>query len=479
MNLQHRRNFMRLVKLARKEFLAYILLFNNPQTTDTCISKLHRYLAEIVQGVDEGTLDPFQACSVPPQHGKSTVLCIEGASWIMGRNPGINVGLGGHRFDLMKEFSNAVKDRTQHPWYKLVFPTAGHPVVGRNQIDNWKLTGGSSFRAKTVGSKFTGSTVDWLILDDVHAGREEAESQTQRKKVHTWYFADCVSRLSPNAKVFIIGTRWHPDDLIGYLTRPEYISDLRENGHHDRVFHVTNLPAIAEEEDILGREEGEALFPEVRSAQWLSGVRISIPKYEWQSQFQGQPVSVSEGQADVSRFKRIKKSRVPVHLQRLRGWDLALTEKQTSDYSCGALCAYDKENDEFYIIDMFRTKLSWTKLKKRFVSLSLKDKREWNCNRLGLEAVGGFEIGLQEVREALSGEVKVEKRNPRKGGKLMRAQDWLNKLEDRKVYLVEGDWNKDFIDELMTFPDGAHDDQVDAISIAFESLVRKGKLLIA
>jgi len=468
-----------LIKLARTDFISYVLLFNNPQTSDFCMSKLHRFLARKVQKVVDGDTSPLQAVSVPPQHGKSTILCKEAMSWIMGRDPGIKVAITGHRYDLMVRFSMEVKDRTQHPLYKLVFPAAGSPLSGRDRAGEWELHNGSSLIAKSAGSKLTGDRVDFLVVDDAHAGRAEAESETQRNRVRDWYFADCVSRLAPGAKVFMIGTRWHPKDLIGRISDPDYVNTLKDSGHADMVFKITNLPALARKGDPLGRKPGEALFPEVRNRKWLLGVLASIPIYEWRSQYQGNPQSITEGQTDVSKLKRIKQEQVPIQLPRIRGWDLALTEKQTSDFSVGALCAYDRETEDFYIVHLFRKKLSWSKLKPKLLALARRDKKQFNANRMGVEAVGGFEIGLQELRTALSGEVKIEKRNPGKGGKLMRAQDWLNALEAGKIFLCRGDWNKSFIDELTEFPEGEHDDQIDAISIAWESLVRKQKLLYA
>jgi predicted phage terminase large subunit-like protein len=474
-----KQKFAALIKMARVNFLAYVFLFNPPGTGDMVISRLHQFLARLVQAVADGTEKAYQTVSVPPQHGKSTLLAIEAASWIMGYKPGINLGLAGHRYDLMTEFSAKVKARTQHPWYKLVFPSVGVPLPGQNKADTWTLANGSNLRARSVGKKFTGNRLDWLIIDDAHAGREEAESEAHRRRVKRWYDGDCVSRYAPGTKVFIIGTRWHPKDLIGLLTNPDYVAGVRAAGYESRVFNVTNIPAIAQADDPLGREEGEALFPEVRPVEWLLGQKASIPSYEWRSQFMGEPRSITEGQVDVSKFVRIDLSQVPLDIPRLRGWDLALTEKQSSDYSVGALCAHDERTGYFYIIDVFREKLAWPKLKPRLLALALRDRLQWNSTRLGMEAVAGFEIGLQEVRSALSGQVRVEKRNPPRGGKLMRAQAWLNALEAGRVFLVNGAWTKDFLDELCEFPAGAHDDQVDAVSVSWESLVKGGKLVYA
>jgi len=411
-----------------------------------------------------------------PTHN-SLMLAVETVSWLMGHSPGISIAIAGHRHDLMTEFSQQVKARISNPLYALVFPKAGEIIRGRDKADSWMLGNRSTLRAKSVGSKLTGNRVDWLIIDDAHAGRAEAESETQRNRVHQWYFGDCVTRLSPGAKVFIIGTRWHPKDLIGHLTSKEYVDTLKAEGQEERIFEVTNLPAFAGENDPLGRESGEALFPEVRNAAWLMGVKASIPSYEWDSQYMGNPRSIAEGQADISRLRRIPMDRVPIHIPRLRGWDLALTEKKTSDYSVGSLCAWDADKEEFYILNMFRVKLAWPKLEPRLLALSLRDKLEWNCNKMAMEAVSGFEIGLQNIRKALSGQVKVVKRNPGVGGKLMRAQGWLNVLEKGRMFMVEGPWNKDFLDELLDFPNGKNDDIEDSVSVAWEELTSPQKLL--
>ena len=172
---------------------------------------------------------------------------------------------------------------------------------------------------------------------------------------------------------------------------------------------------------------------------------------------------------------------VPTDIEWLRGWDLALGEKKHNDFSAGALCAYDGRTKFFYIIDMFHEKLVWTKLRPRLEALALRDKARHESHRMGMEAVSGFDIGLRELRmgEALRGEVKILCKNPPRGGKLLRAQDWLTAMEAGRVHLVRGPWNKKFLEELRTFPDGKHDDQVDAVSIAWECLARSSRLLYA
>ena len=469
---------------ARVSFPAFLCFMHPPGHGPYIISRFHMMLAQRVQDIIEGRSPPRQAVSVPPQHGKSRLLSVRAVAWVMAHVPGINIALTGFSHTLLCDFVAEVRQLMDTPRYKYLFPGIT-PLFGHNRQDTAWYNNGSIVMVKSCGNKFTGRRIDWLIIDDAHSGREEAESAPARERLKTWYFADCLTRLSPNAKVFIIGTRWHPEDLIGELTKEEYVSELRLSGNTQEVFDVINLPAIAEhdpdrgETDWIGREPGEVLFPEQRDIRFLLGLKAAMPAYEWDSQYRGKPRPSASGQADLSKFHRVTIDDVPDNIEWVRGWDLALTEKQQSDYSCGALCAYDKELDELYIVGMYRKRLVWPKLKKQIIEVAQQDKREYGINRMGLEAVSGFEIGLQELREDLLGIVNVEKRNPPRGSKLMRAQDWLNMVEAGRVHVVMGTWVKDFFDELMVFPDGNHDDQIDAISVAWECLTRGAKLLYA
>jgi len=469
---------------ARVSFPAFLTFMHPPGHSDYILGRLHMGLAHVVQGVIDGTTGPRQAVSVPPQHGKSRLLSVRAVAWVLGHMPGIHIALTGFSYGLLTSFVSEVRSMMASPQYQLVFPDM-HAVFGSDRQDEAKFTNGSSVLVKSCGTKLTGRRVDWLIIDDAHPGRAEAESKNARDKIKQWYFADCLSRLSPNAKVFIIGTRWHPEDLIGALTAEEYTDQLRLLGQEASIFNVVNYPAIADhfpeagEVCPLGRKPGETLFPEQRPLSFMESVKAESPAYEWESQYQGRPRSSGSGQVNIERFKMIDLSEVPTDIPWSRGWDLALTEAQTSDFSVGALCAYHKERQHFYIIDIWRRKLVWGRLKPQVVAVAMLDKERYNCTMMGLEAVSGFKIGLQGLRSSLAGVVSIVEKNPPRGGKLMRALDWLNAVECGRVSLVRGSWNKDFKDELHGFPDGAHDDQVDGVSVAWETLARSTKLLYA
>ena len=149
-----------------------------------------------------------------------------------------------------------------------------------------------------------------------------------------------------------------------------------------------------------------------------------------------------------------------------------------AEFTAGARCSPD--GVYFYIEDMAHFRAAWPIARKRIVELALKEKETHGIHRIGVEGVAGFGVVVQSLRELLLGEVSVTQRNPPKGGKLLRAQPWLTKIEAGKVVIVRGAWNASFIRELEQFPENSsHDDQIDSVSVAFEELFHAPRLLLA
>ena len=456
------------------------------------ISACHEYLMHLAQlAYDRTGYGKRQCVSMAPQHGKSTVLSILFPLWLLGRHPGICVGITGFSQELVTDFSRTIKELMQSDAFKEVFPEC-ELNLAYDRMDYWKTTTNSVLRAKPAGRKFTGQKLNVLIADDVHAGREEAESKVKRNRVKKWFSSDCLSRLAPGSLVFVIATRWHPEDLIGHITNEELNRKLWDEGAEEAIYLTTNLEAICEhpETDPLGRKLGDVLFPEVRNEAFLNSQRATMESYDWDSQYQGRPRVSGGEQVDITKIKRIDVTELPDDMEILRGWDLALSEKQVADFTAGALLGYHKSSDRIFLMDMQKDKKAWGTAKPWIISRSLYDKEVWGVSRIGVEAVTGFEIGRIELASSLLGELRVEKYNPAsRQDKLSRAQPWLNKVEAGKFYIVCSKdttgrvvmpkWVRGFLDELEVFPLGQHDDQVDAVSIAFEAFVKRVRLLAA
>ncbi len=488
-----------MAKAAQVDLVAF-LHFMWPQSAQQqyVIGELHEELARIAQDTLEGKRNPHQVVSVPPQHGKSRMLSVRVVAWLIGRRPGIHIALTGFSHSLLTDFVSEARAIMESERYKMVFGDISS-VRGRNRANDILFSNGSNVQARSCGSKLTGRKVDWLIVDDPHAGREEAESPTQRRKIRRWFFADCLSRISNNAKIFIVATRWHPEDLIGSLTGEEGRRGLIDAGFEEWVFQSTNLTAVAEHNDPLGRSIGEALFPQQRPIQFLLGMKATQPAYEWESQYMGRPKTASGDQVDLENIQRITMDQVPRDVEWVRGWDLAITEDQAADFTAGSMCAlrtewvdaqeYDldekkmvtkrKKLEHFYLIHVKKGQKAWASMRQMVLDQARADRMNHGVMRIGIEGVAGFDAVVSDVKQDLLGEVHVEKKNPPRGGKLVRAQPWLNLIEAGRFYMVRAPWNIDFLSELGLFPEGAHDDMIDGVSISYEMLHKADRLMIA
>ena len=189
----------------------------------------------------------------PPRHGKSELLPIHAPPWILGNYPKSRIIIAAYAASLAEKHSARGRDIFDE-WGDLLWDVKPHPkVFSRGTWDNDK---GGGVRAVGIGGAATGYGADFFFIDDYHSDRKEAESQLQRDTVWDWWQAVAVTRIHPGGIVSIFATPWHDDDLVGRLLK-QYEKD------GDKFpFKVTviNLPALAEENDILGRKEGESAY---------------------------------------------------------------------------------------------------------------------------------------------------------------------------------------------------------------------------
>lgn len=425
----------RLLLKARTDFIAFLLAISDDES-GYILSRMHLFIAgKLNDTVTRKDVPRNYTISVPPQHGKSSLI-VRYVAWLVGSYPRLCVALTGFSAELMGQMLRQVTSIMDLPVYQVIFPG----VKVKPKDDRWdykRFTNDAIIYAKPAGSKLTGRRVDILIIDDPHAGRAEAESPTIRNRVVQWAVADCFSRLSPHWRVFVIGTRWHPEDLIGHLTGREYNKRLEMLGNTAMKFEVIKIPAICEDPatDPLGRKAGEVAFPEERDLEFLTSIRGAMTTTEWKSQYQQEPVTSKGGQVNADDFNLISPEEVPwSELTAIgSGWDLAATDKTASDWTVGA-CGARTKDGRLYIFDQFRKQMQIPKLLPAIEARALAWKDMYGANQLGVEGVGGMVGYYQQLRQMLLGKISVRLKNPpvKGGGKLVRAQNWLALVEAKK-----------------------------------------------
>ena len=248
------------------------------------LSYLDQAITESIEQAAQGKLEGL-VVSMPPQHGKSELCSRYLPAWYLGCHPDRRVILTSYEADFAATWGRKARDLLEH-WGGLF----GVKVARRSGAANrWDLEGREGgMTAAGVGGPITGKGAHLLIVDDPAKNDEEARSATFRQKQWDWWQSVATTRLRPGALIVVIQTRWHRDDLTGRI-----LHQAQETGH---PWRVVKFPAQAEEHDVLGREPGEALWPEVFSKARLETVRQSHTNYYWQALYQQQPQA--EGSAE-------------------------------------------------------------------------------------------------------------------------------------------------------------------------------------
>lgn len=398
--------------------------------------------------------------SMPPRHGKTASAVRAFPSWFMGRNPSKNIIMAGYGHSLIVESSRAVRNMLQSPEYKGIYPHIAL-AADANQMDAFDTTLGGKLRAMGVGGAVTGKGAHLLIVDDPIKRRQEAESATIRNSIWAWFTDDFLSRRdSASAAVVVVMTRWHTDDLIGriLLNYPDEYEYLR-------------LPALAESDDPLGREEGAALWSERYPATYFDTWR-NLP-YTFAGLYQQRPVPSEGGLFKRAKFDDGMMDSEPSDIvRRARYWDLAMSSKTSADYTVGALMGQTADG-RIVVLDVVRRQIEWDNVPQLIVETALRDGRGVS---IGIEAAFYQTSAVKKVlsRAELHG-FSVRGYAPDKD-KFTRALPFADRVGAGVVTVMRRAWSEAFISELCSFPNGDHDDQVDAAAGSYLMLGERQKI---
>lgn len=395
---------------------------------------------------------------MPPRHGKSELCSHYFPVWFLDLWPNKRVMFASYEADFAASWGRKVRNTIQEHQDKLRVRLADDST----KAARWDTTQGGGMVTAGVGGPITGRGADLLIIDDPVKNAEEANSPTYRQKVWEWWTSTARTRLEPGGVVVLVMTRWHVDDLAGRI-----IQNMEAEGEK---WKVIRFPAIAEEEDELGRKPGEALWPERYDEQALDRIRRSVGSYVWSALYQQDPKNREGGMFRREWFKIVDD--YPADCRKVRYWDLAATKpKQSSDpdYTAGALVG--EKNGIYYIIDIRRARETPANVERLIRLTAELDGPTVDIYMEQEPGSSGVSTIDHYAREVLKGFAFRGHRVT--GPKELRANPLSAAAEAGNVMLVRGPWIQDFLDEAEAFPHGAHDDQVDAVSGAFEMLTKR------
>jgi len=447
---EHERAFWEILEAAELDsFRGKALVEWIPYTTPKYEAPYHLMpMAELFYKAEtEGNVRALT--SVPPRHAKTESILHFAAHFLL-THPDKTVGYATYAADIAKSKSKTCR---------AIAARAGVEVVrGSDAANEWRTKEGGGFLANGVGGQWTGRGVDLLIIDDPIKDREEAESLTMQRKLTEWATSSAFTRVEPNGSIIVNMTRWSVNDLIATLESGEY---------GDWV--TVNMPAID--------DEGKVLWPERWPLEALAQKKAITSDYDWASLFLGQPrPRGGELFREPARFNLadIKGARFAI------ACDPAASAKTSADYSAIVVVAATGAgpDQKVYVLEVWRGQVEIPELinKLRYFQ------ERWGAP-VYIESVGGFKLVAQMMRtlskQQNQNQIKIVEVTPL-GDKFTRALPVSAAWNNGHVLLPQNEepWIKDFLNEVQRFTGKGdrHDDQVDALSHAFNAVDQRAQI---
>lgn len=400
-------------------------------------------------------LRPKLVIKTGPQFGKSQQV-IDAISWMMMRDPTMQTIFTSYSDRLGVRANLTLRRIMTNPNWLQMFPhinigsttKAGRNPVNSQLIDFWPH--GGMFRNVTIGGGITGSSLDCGIVDDFLKGRAEANSETIREKTWEWFTDDFFTRFSEKAGFLVVGTNWHVDDPMQRMIKA--FPDIK----------VVSYPAIATQDEQY-RKKGEALFPELKSLEFLLERKAVMPIGNWEALYQQNPF-VQGGE----KFKDTMLDYRPVPQQTDYEFivvDTAYKSGKENDYTVATLFAMAQ--GELYVKDVWRTKIDAADVEMPLGQF-IRRHQKYQFRQTWIEPKGhgiylnqkfatqGMGIPSKEDLEAFFKDRRLDK--------IERANNSLPHLASRKLHInIDLPEREDLKSELLQFPNGKHDDFVDTV----------------
>ncbi len=386
----------------------------------------------------------------PPRSLKSICVSVAYVAWLLGHDPARRVIVVSYSGEFAAELHRQFRMVVESDWYRQLFPaTRWAKETGSDLV----TTHGGGRLATSVGGTLTGRGADLVIIDDP-LNATEALSEPARKRVVEWYGGTLVSRLNNKETGAIIAVmqRLHEDDLAGHL--------LRQSGW----MHL-NLPAIAitQEEIPLGkgklhlRQIGDVLHPERESRAALEAINAEIGSLLYSAQYQQQPVPLEGNLIRRTWFRRYDLLPHSSFRKKIvQSWDVAMLTGSQHDYS--VCTTWMVQNNDYYLVHVNRCRVEYPDLRRLVIAMA----KEHKATTVLIEDAGpGLQL-VQDLRLAMpSGMTRPIGVKP-VGNKVERMSVPSAKIEAGHVYLPhDAPWLDEFLVELLSFPNGRHDDQVE------------------
>jgi len=422
----------------------------------------HRAIADALVKLERGDIRRL-IITLPPRHGKTEIAAKLFLPWVAGRHPWWSIIFGTYNQTYAEDIGKAVREVMTSPLYAQVFPDPIARLRTDSQAsDRLQNSAGSIYAFAGRGGTITGRGGDLLVCDDPIKDRKEADSKLIRDQLWDWLSQVFRTRMmNKDARICLIQTRWHADDAVGRLTDPD-------NEHYNEIsagrWHIVDLPALALQDDPLGRKLNEPLWPERFDRSFFEEIQRSDPR-GFAALYQGRPVLPGMRFFEEDWLKTYVQGELPPR-ENLRIYcasDHAVSVEQSRDRTCLMPVGVDAQGTIWVLPDVWWRQATTDVVVEAMLNLIRRYRPlAWFAERGHIsKSIGPF-LRKRMMEEQCYAAMRDL---PLSGDKQTRAQSIQGRMAMKHVRFPSFvPWWQEARRQLMAFPHGPHDDLVDALA---------------
>jgi len=454
---------------SKTDFLTFVRMMAPMLVSDWRMGRHIEVISDKLKELEEGKIKRLMVF-LPPRSSKSVICSKLFPAWYIGRNPEHEILTVSHSDQLSSDFGRSVRDVVNTTEFQKIF----RGVALRSDVraaGKWKTNQNGTYYAAGVRSQIAGRGAHIAILDDVMS-EDDAISESGRRYIKEWYPAGLRTRIMPNGAIVIINTRYHYDDLCGWLLKQQ--EDMSE--YETIPWEVIRIPAWVDEDasELLDLPIGTSYFPEWKPDSILrmdeNEIKASNGSRYWNALYMQDPTPEEGGLIKKRWLQHWDYDEPPSCDFIIQTYDTAFSTRTTADYSViqtwGIFSMYNQDEKGYedftpnlILLGNIRGRFEYPELRKLAQKL-------YNQHRPDICMIEKKASGQSLIQDMRRGGLPILEYNPDRD-KVSRVYAASPIIEAGRLWIpTKKKWSDELIEELIRFPNAAHDDQVDAMTMA-------------